>query len=269
LIEVKELACGYRGSKVLDEVSFDIEPGSVTGILGPNGSGKTTLLLALSRAIPIMGGRIRINGVDLHEFHQIELARNVACVAQKTEVSFPYKCLWVALMGRYPYLGRWGGYSKDDMDIALAAMEQTNSLHLAERSIAETSGGEAQVVAIARALAQRAPILLLDEATSHLDAARKVEIFDLLAHLSSQGVTVVNVMHDLNMAALYCQRLIFMKKGRIWLDGATSEVFNDENLSRIYETDIRVSAHPVTRVPQAHFVPGRYGERGNGSRGAH
>ena len=109
---------------------------------------------------------------------------------------------------------------------------------------------------IARALAQETGILLLDEPTSNLDAARKIQIFDLLRRKNETGITILCAMHDLNLAALYCRRLIFIKRGKIVLDGSTEETFSDENLSGIYETDIRVSLHPVTKSPQAHFVPG-------------
>jgi iron complex transport system ATP-binding protein len=268
LIEVIDLSCGYAGVNVLADVNFHVTPGSMTGVLGPNGSGKTTLLLTLSGSIPIKQGTVTISGDKTTDLDHRDLAKRVASVVQRPEFSFPYKCLWVVLMGRYPYVGGWGGYSQRDMNIALEAMKSTNCLYLAERSIAATSGGEAQTVSIARALAQDTPALLLDEATSHLDAARKIEIFDLFTDLVAQGKTIITVMHDLNLAALYCSRLIFMKNGRIALDGPTWEVFNDGNLSEIYETDIKVSSHPVTGHPQAHFMPGRTGDTLSSARGS-
>jgi iron complex transport system ATP-binding protein len=136
-------------------------------------------------------------------------------------------------------------------------MEETRTLHLARRLITEVSGGEAQRIVIARALAQETPALLLDEATSSLDAARKIQIFDLLRQKNrAQNLTLLCAMHDLNLAALYCRRIIFLKQGKIALDGPTEETFNEKSLSDIYEADIRVSRHPVTGDPQAHFVPG-------------
>jgi len=162
-------------------------------------------------------------------------------------------------MGRYPHLDNWGGYSPRDLDVAVSALEETKIAHLAQRYIGEVSGGEAQMVMVARALAQETEILLLDEATSNLDVARKVQVFDLLAEKNRQGATLLCVMHDLNLAALYCMRLIFLKNGAVAADGRTEDVFNDRTLSEIYETEIRVSAHPVTGSPQAHFVPNRVG----------
>lgn len=255
MIEIRGLHCGYGAKEILNDINLEIQPGQITAVLGPNGSGKTTLMLAITRSIPFSKGAINISGRDIHDYSHTELGRSIASVAQKSEISFPYKCLSVALMGRYPHLGTWGGYTKADYDITLEAMELTNCLHLADRPISAISGGEAQTVSIARALAQDTDILLLDEATSHLDVARKIEIFDLIASIARKGKTILTVMHDLNLAALYSQRMFFMKKGRIALEGATSEVFNSENLSEIYETEIQVIEHPITGRPQALFVP--------------
>jgi iron complex transport system ATP-binding protein len=188
----------------------------------------------------------------------------MASVPQRTTVSFPFKCLSAVLMGRYPYLQGWGDYSREDLDLALTAMEQTRTLHLAARLLPEVSGGEAQMVIIARALAQEASILLLDEATSALDAAHKIQIFDLLREKNRQGATLLCVMHDLNLAALYCQRLVFLKNGQVMADGPKAQTFTADILSELYETEIRVAHHPVTGDPQAYFVPGasRAGDAG-------
>jgi len=259
LIEVESLRCGYGSRDVIQGISLKVNPGEMTGILGPNGSGKTTLVLALAGVIPVREGSIRVAGEDIGIKGARWTARQVASVPQRSEISFPFKCLSLVLMGRYPYLNGWGSYSKKDVDAALEAMESTETTYLAHRKVREISGGEAQMVTIARALAQQTGILLLDEATSSLDVAHKIRIFDVLQEKNRQGATVLCVMHDLNLAALYCNRLIFLKKGVVALDGKTEDVFTDENLSQIYETEIRVVRHPVTGAPQAHFVPGANG----------
>ncbi len=255
MIEIASMHCGYGTKEVLQGISLHIKPGEMVGVLGPNGSGKTTLLLAISGVIPVRSGSIRIAGKDITSMGRREAARHVASVPQRSDISFPFRCLSVVLMGRYPHLDAWGGYSQDDIEISLDAMEETGVVQLAERPIREVSGGEAQAVTIARALAQQSAVLLMDEATSNLDVARKIRIFDLLGEKNSEGATLLCVMHDLNMAALYCSRLVFLKEGRVALDGLTDDVFNDENLSRIYGTRISVSKHPLTGTPQAHFVP--------------
>ena len=256
MIRIDSLTCGYGRQDVLSGLSFQVRGGEFVGILGPNGSGKSTLLLSLAGVLPYRRGAIQVGGEEIASTPPRRRARVMASVPQRSEISFPFKCLTMVLMGRYPYLSRWGGYTPEDHQAALKAMEETDTLHLAERPITQVSGGEAQRVILARALCQSTEILLLDEATSSLDAAKKVQVFDLLRRKNASGVTVLCAMHDLNLAALYCRRLIFLKDEKIVLDGPTADTFRDENLSEIYETDIRTSRHPVTGTPQAHFVPG-------------
>jgi len=256
LIEIDSLTCAYGRHVVLRDISLRLAAGEMVGLLGPNGSGKSTLLLALAGVIKPREGRIRVAGQDLQGVSARWRARQMASVPQKIAVSFPFKCLSAVLMGRYPHLQGWGDYSRQDLDLALTAMEETGTLHLASRLLPEVSGGEGQMVMIARALAQEAPILLLDEATSALDAAHKIQIFDLLTAKNRQGATLLCIMHDLNLAALYCQRLIFLKNGRIMADGPKASIFRADILSELYETKIMVVHHPVTGDPQAYFVPG-------------
>jgi len=263
LIEVQGLHCGYGDREVLKGISLTVASGEMTGILGPNGSGKTTLLLALAGVVPARSGTIRLDGKELGNQSALWIASRVASVQQKSEFSFPFTCLSLVLMGRYPYLDGWGGYSDKDLQTALDAMDATETTSLAPRSVKQVSGGEAQMVTIARCLAQQTAILLLDEATSNLDVAHKIAIFDVLAQKNREGATLLCVMHDLNLAALYCRRLIFLKNGTVALDGKTEDVFNDALLSDIYETEIRVSRHPITGGPQAHFVPRSHGLSGS------
>jgi iron complex transport system ATP-binding protein len=266
VIEVTSLRCGYGAVDVLRDVNLWIPAGEVVGVLGPNGSGKTTLLHVLAGILSPREGRVRVSGRDLEGSSARWRARRMASVAQNAAVTFPFRCLSVVLMGRYPHLSRWGGYSARDLDRAMDALEQTGTLALADRLINEVSGGEAQRVVIARALAQAPSVLLLDEATSSLDVARKIQVFDLLLEKNRrEGTTIVCAMHDLNLAALYCDRLIFIKDGGIALDGPTHELFTSRNLSRIYGTRVMVSQHPVTGGPQAHFVPGAAAAGGPGS----
>lgn len=260
MIEARHLYAGYGKKDVLRDIDLRIGERDLVGILGPNGSGKTTLLLSIAGILPVRSGEMRVAGKEIAKTHSRQRARLMASVSQKYDISFPFRCLSLVLMGRYPYLSRWGGYSVEDMDAAMKAMEETETLHLAHRIISEVSGGEAQRIIIARSLAQDPSILLLDEATANLDVARKLQIFDLLLRKNAEeGKTILCSMHDLNLAALYCERLVFLKEGRIVLDGPTEETFTEEDLTEVYETEIRISRHPVTGRPQAHFVPGRSG----------
>jgi len=259
VIEIRSLYSGYGGKDVLMGIDLQFMEQEFVGILGPNGSGKSTLLLTIAGIVPLRAGKVFIEGRAIEKTGPRWRAGRMASVPQKSEMSFPFRCLSIVLMGRYPYLSRWGGYSTRDMEASYNAMRQTDTVHLAQRLITEISGGEAQRIIIARALAQEPSLLLLDEATSNLDVARKIHIFDLLKQKNaSQRTTILCAMHDLNLAALYCQRLIFIKDGKIVLDGPTEQTFSEDNLSHIYETEIRISRHPVTGSPQAHFVPGDY-----------
>jgi iron complex transport system ATP-binding protein len=262
LLEIESLTCGYGEQVVLRDLNLRLAAGEMVGLLGPNGSGKSTLLLALTGVLKPSYGKIRVAGQEVHAAGARWRARQMAAVPQKMVNAFPFKCLSAVLMGRYPHLQGWGDYSREDLDLALTAMEQTGTLSLASRPLPEVSGGEAQMVMIARALAQATPILLLDEATSALDASHKIKIFDLLRAKNRQGTTLLCVMHDLNLAALYCERLIFLKNGRIMADGPKVQTFTADFLSELYETEIRVGQHPVTGDPQAYFVPGPGGADG-------
>ncbi|UZP67138.1 ABC transporter ATP-binding protein [Desulfovibrio mangrovi] len=255
MITLTNVTCGYAGQPVLRDVNLCIHSGEMVGLLGPNGSGKTTLLLTLSGVLPPISGEMRLANDDAATLAATERAKRLASVPQRLGEQPHMEAFSLVLMGRYPYISFLGGYSAEDRNIALGAMQETRTAHLAHRSAQALSGGEFQRVLIARALAQQTPCLLLDEATSGLDIARKVEVFRLLHARHAQGTTVISAIHDLNMAALYCERLIFLKEGRIVLDGPVSDIFTEQHLSDIYETRIHIISHPVTGVPQACLSP--------------
>jgi iron complex transport system ATP-binding protein len=256
LINVQGLTAKYGERVVLQELDFDVDKGELVGLLGPNGSGKTTLLLCLSKVLGLDAGRVEVAGRDLSAYSTKELAKVEASVPQRLELSFPFKCIEVVLMGRYPHQQGFGVDSDEDLARAAEAMQLTDTLDLAQRRITEISGGEAQRVIIARALVQETKLMLLDEATANLDVAHKMQMFDLFLEKNRQGATFLCAMHDLNLAALYCQRLIFLKQGQIRVEGPTRETFTEENLANIYETGVRITPHPETGAPQAMFVPG-------------
>ena len=256
MIKVEALDLGYEDRLVLEGLSFQVDPGEFLGILGPNGSGKSTLLQALSGLLKPQGGRITLKGSALGDFPHRLRAQILSVVPQTTEVRFPFPCLEVVLMGRYPHRQRLGSLTDEDLLWALKSMGRTTTTHLQERPITEVSGGESQRVIIARALTQAPQILLLDEATSSLDVRKKLEIFEVLKYLNeAQGLTVLCAMHDLNLAALYCRRLMFLKDGKIIQDGPTGEVFTSPLLARVYETPMEVNWHPQSQRPYAVMLP--------------
>jgi iron complex transport system ATP-binding protein len=256
VIQVTDLNLGYEKRPVLAGLNFRVNPGEFVGLLGPNGSGKSTLLQALSGLLPPQGGSIILKDRHLGSTTSRLRARTLAVVPQSSEVRFPFACLEVVLMGRYPHRQRLGGLTDEDLLWALKSMRRTTTEYLQERPVTEVSGGEHQRVVIARALAQDPQILLLDEATSSLDVRKKLEIFEILKLLNvTRGLTVVCAMHDLNLAALYCRRLIFLKDGGILEDGPTDEVFTPEVLARLYDTPMEVGRHPVHQRPYAVMLP--------------
>lgn len=245
MIQVEHLHCGYPGRKVLTEVNLTIKAGEFVGILGPNGSGKTTFVLALTGVLPIRSGIVHLNGKDVAAIPHRERARLVAVVPQDLQVSYPFTCREVVAMGRYPHQRGGGRETAEDAERIEQAMVWTDTLDLAHRPITELSGGERQRVFVAKALAQDTPVLVLDEAVSAMDVHRKLHIFHLLKALQEkERRTVVFVLHDINTAAVFCQRLVFLQRGRIVADGPTCDVLQPEILEKVYETSALVYSVP-------------------------
>jgi iron complex transport system ATP-binding protein len=261
VIRVEALDLGYEDRLVLTGLDFQVARGEFVGILGPNGSGKSTLMHALSGLLPILKGRIAIGGKPLGAYSSRLRAQLLAVVPQSTDVRFPFTCLEIVLMGRYPRRRRLGTLTPEDLLWALQSMRHTTTSHLQERPVTEVSGGECQRVVIARALAQDPEILLLDEATSSLDVRKKLEICEVLKSLNeTRNLTVLCAMHDLNLAALYCGRLLFLKDGKIFADGPTGQVFTPETLAAVYDTPMEVVRHPGHQRPYAVMLPLAGGE---------
>jgi iron complex transport system ATP-binding protein len=256
MIKAESLTIAYDNHVVLKDLNFQVAAGEFVGLLGPNGSGKSTLLNALTGLLPPREGQVYYGGVPLNQWRPRPLARQVAIVPQENWVIFPFSCWEIVLMGRYPHLGRFQRESREDLEAAEAAMAATQTQELAPQLINRVSGGERQLVVLARALAQATPILFLDEATSNLDIRHKLRVFELLTRLNRQdGLTILAVMHDVNLATQYCRRLIFLKDGGIFRDGETSAVCTPKVLEAVYETPALVQPHPFTRRPFVHFCP--------------
>jgi iron complex transport system ATP-binding protein len=255
MIRCQNLRAGYGSREVLGGIDLHVGQGEMVGLLGPNGAGKTTLLLAITGALAPTSGSVRLGGRDIARLPARERAKQVAAVPQRAESAAELTVSALVLMGRYPYLSLLGDYGAADIKAAEAAMEAVGVAALGNRHLGELSGGEFQRALVARALAQAADVLVLDEASANLDIARKMELYELLAARNTTGITILAALHDINLAALFCRRLVFLKNGRIEADGPVAEVFTQQTLSRIYETDIVVIPHPHTGLPQALAVP--------------
>jgi iron complex transport system ATP-binding protein len=246
-IAIDGVSFAYGERRVLERVSLDVAPGERFGLLGPTGSGKSTLIRLMSGVLRPTAGRIVVDGRDLASYGPSERARKIAVVPQETALDFPFSVLEVVLMGRAPHLGGFGFEGDRDIAAAERAMQRTGVDDLSRRFFHELSGGEKQRVVIARALAQEAEVLLLDEPTTFLDIRHVVEIFELLAALADDhGITLVVVIHDLNLAALYLQRMAFLKAGRLHACGPPEEVLSYQTIRDVYETDVYVHTNDLT-----------------------
>ncbi len=255
MITLQNICAGYGRETVLENVNLEFSQGKMTAVLGPNGSGKTTLVSVVSGLLSPARGSVLVDSRPVSFYSRKELARLMAVIPQRVEPSFDMSVRHMVLMGRYAHSGWLSGYSADDFRICAEALEMTSISGLAERSVKGLSGGEFQRVLIARAVAQRAPMMLLDEAASGIDVSGKIEIFNLLRSLEQFGTGIVSVIHDLNLAALYFDRLIFLREGRVVLDGAPSEVITEENIAYVYDAAVRVVEHPELGLPQVLFNP--------------
>ncbi len=256
LLTADDLQVRLGSRTVLDGVTCAFTPGSFTGIVGPNGSGKTTLLRALSGVMSPTAGQVCLDGRPIRSLPPRARARQIAVVAQHLADEFDFTAEEVVAMGRYPHLGRWRSEGPTDRTQVQQAMAVTGTADLASRRFSSLSGGERQRVAIARALAQQAQIVLLDEPSNHLDVRHVVSLFDLLTSLNrEQGLTVVAVLHDLNLAALYCARLMLLHRGQMVAAGRPAEVLQPEVINRAYGSQVMVTTHPLTGTPQVVLVP--------------
>jgi iron complex transport system ATP-binding protein len=246
-IEVEGLRFGYRGKTVLQDVSLRVEPGEVVGLLGPNGSGKSTLIRIVSGILPSYEGSVRVNGAEVRTAPRRELAAMLAVVPQETSFGSPFTVLETVLMGRHPHLAGLAFETQRDVDVARGALDRCGATHLADRTIHEISSGERQRVVFARALAQEPRALLLDEPTSFLDIRHQTELYDLVRDRArSDGTAVLTVLHDLNLAAEYCERIYLLREGRVAAAGRTEEVFTYANLTSVFETEIYVDTNDLT-----------------------
>jgi len=255
-IRVHHLNCAYPGTPVLRDLSFDVRTGECFIVIGPNGSGKTTLIRTLAGLMTPTGGDIDFNGRPLERYRRRDRARKVAYVAQTGTDDGPFTVHGTVLMGRAPYLGMLGVEGPEDMDIAAEAIAFTGLDHLVDRHVASLSGGERQRAHIARAICQRPELILLDEPTAALDLAHQIRIMDLMGSLKrDRGTTVVMVSHDINLAAMYADRLLLLVDGCLAACGPPADVIREEILVKAYGCDIRVDRSPVGPWPRVSLVP--------------
>jgi len=248
---MEELDFRYPKREVFSRLTLSLEEGEILGLLGPNSSGKTTLLKLMDGLLQPQQGRVLLQEKDLKELPRSQVARSIAVVPQEMEVPFSFTVGEIVLMGRAPYLGRFGWEKRRDLEIAREGMALTDVSELEDRPFLELSQGEKQRVLMARALAQEPRVILLDEPTSHLDINHQVEMHELIRRLNiEKNLTVMNISHDLNLAAEYSHRIVLLHRGSIFSMGTPSAVITEENIRRVYETTVMVEKNPVTGAPR-------------------
>jgi iron complex transport system ATP-binding protein len=232
---------------IVRELCLDVPAGSVVGLVGPNGSGKSTALRCVYRALAPSGGAVRLDGTDLAAVGRRDGARRIAALTQENSVDLDFTVAEVVALGRAPHLRGNQPLSARDRAVCRDAMAQLDVLRLAERSVLSLSGGERQRVLISRALAQEPEVLVLDEPTNHLDLRHQV---DLLTLLRKSGRTVLVVLHDLNLAAVACDRLGVLDGGALVASGAPADVLTPRLVREVFGVDVTVVRHPDSGVPQ-------------------
>lgn len=256
MLELKNIVFGYSTERtVLNNISVSFAPDTITSVLGPNGSGKTTMLKILLGLIQPLAGQVLIDGTDLQTIPLKERAKLMAYVPQKHNAVFDYKVIDVVAMGRVAYSNIFSTTSKNDTQVAMKCLERMGIAHLSEKAYTKISGGEQQMVLIARALAQQAKIIILDEPVTGLDYGNQIKLLKILKELASEGKTCIKTTHYPEHALWTSGRAVFMRNGHILAEGLTTDVVTSENLKAIYDTEIAVINRPISETTVSTCVP--------------
>ncbi|MEU9799596.1 ABC transporter ATP-binding protein [Streptomyces sp. NPDC051000] len=253
-LDAEDVSVVVNGRALVDGASLHVAPGEVVGVVGPNGAGKSTLLRTFYRALRPTSGRVLLDGEDVWRMPGKRLAQRLAAVLQETSGDFELTVHDVVAMGRTPHKRAFAGDDADDRDIITRSLAALHVDDLAHAPFDRLSGGEKQRVLISRALAQRTGTMVLDEPTNHLDLRHQLDALRLVRRL---GVTAVVALHDLNLAAAFCDRICVMAGGRVVATGKPEEVLTAPLLSEVYQVEAEVMEHPRTGVPFISVVPGR------------
>jgi iron complex transport system ATP-binding protein len=249
-LELKQINFGYEAEDFLKDFSLTINAGEFFGIIGPNGSGKTTILKIMAGLLKPSAGSILVFGKDINKIGRNDLAKIIGFVPQENFFVFDFTVFDVVLWGRNPYLKRFEHPKKDDFEKSAQALESADVLSLKDKLINRISAGERQRVVLARALAQEPKVLLLDEATAHLDITHQVTFLKILKRLQQNGMTIVFLSHDLNLASLVCSRILLLDNGNPIACDKPEMVFKPELIERVYKVKPYLQNHPETGTPQ-------------------
>lgn len=251
-LQVESLNFSYDEKQIIEDIHLNVAHGEFVGIIGPNGSGKSTILKNLYRALKPDHGTVVLDDADLYKMSAKETAKILGVVGQENSIPFDFKVEEIVAMGRSPHKKLFDGDTIADQEIVTNALKQTGIEHMTKRDYLQLSGGEKQRVIIARVLAQQTDFLLLDEPTNHLDIHYQLQMFDLIKGL---GVTVLSAIHDLNIAALYCDRIYALKEGRLFKTGTPEEIFTPTVIHDVYGVKADVMKHPITNKISITYLP--------------
>ncbi|ASF40656.1 heme ABC transporter ATP-binding protein [Halobacillus halophilus] len=251
-LQVDNLSFSYNEHTILDDISMNVASGEFVGIIGPNGCGKSTLLKNLYRSLTPDTGSIYLDHKGFKDLKVKELARKLGVIGQDNTLPFDFAVNDIVAMGRSPHKKLFQSDTKEDMEIIQNALEKVDMHTMADKNYLYLSGGEKQRVLLARVLSQQTDFLILDEPTNHLDIHHQLRIFDVIKGL---GATVLSAIHDLNIAALYCDRIYVMKDGSIYQSGTPEEILTTDIIQEVFniKTDVRI--HPVTKKVMITYLP--------------
>ncbi|MFC6787192.1 ABC transporter ATP-binding protein [Halobaculum halobium] len=261
LIAVRDLVVSRGGERVLDGVSLSVDRGELVGLVGPNGAGKTTLIAACNGTLGIDGGAVELDGTDRRALSQREVARRVATVPQETNTAFEFPVESIVEMGRTAYVSRFGTTTEADREAIRRAMDRAEVREFADRSVTTLSGGERQRVLFARALAAETPALLLDEPTASLDINHQVRTLELVREAVDDGKAALAAIHDLNLAARVCDRLVLLAGGEVRATGTPRAVLSDDALASAFGVRTAVNDDPAVGSPMVTALRDGDGDR--------
>jgi iron complex transport system ATP-binding protein len=257
MLSAEDISVSLGGTDILSDVSLSADCGAVVGLVGPNGAGKTTTLRVLRATLSPDSGTVRVAGDPIDGLSSKQVSQRVASTPQATELSFEFTVRQAVEMGRTPHLGRFDRADSGDREVVDGAMERVDVARFADRAVTSLSGGERQRVLLARALAQETPVLLLDEPTSNLDINHAVNTLELVADLADEGKTAVAAIHDLNLAARYCDELVLLADGEVRAAGPPREVLTSPTLRDAFDAETLVTGQPATDAPLVTPLPDR------------
>jgi iron complex transport system ATP-binding protein len=250
MLQIQSLSVHYGSRQILYNLDLTVQPGEILAVVGPNGAGKSTLIRAASGVLRPSSGRVVVNGFDLAALNDTQRARRLAVVPQDNQLPATFSVYQTVLLGRTPYLNWLGHSGPSDHAMTQLALEQTQMSAFAKRLVGDLSGGEKQRVLLARALAQDAPLLLLDEPTTYLDMQHQSSLLNLIRKLSQEkSLAVLIVLHDLNLASLYANRVALLVDGKLQAMGNPEQVLTSETLSAVYHVPVHVIPHPDYGIP--------------------